>query len=198
MKKIFYLSQRSSSDLHPVKRRPVSKAPTRPAAISRRPSMVRSGRLQAAKRPQASLAGSLPSPASAPTIRRSVSASRIQSPATYPLNQTSASLAAYADIDSSDVYAFSTNQGSDTSQAGGTVTVTEIDPVGKTISGTFSFKAFRDIDSRQKTITNGVFTKIPFVTALPRYFFQRYPAGRPSTTKPGQPSTSRPRSPRAS
>jgi hypothetical protein len=86
---------------------------------------------------------------------------------TYTLSQTSASLAAYADIDSSDLYAFSTNQGSDTSQAGGVVTVTEIDPVGKTISGTFSFKAFRDIDGRQKTITNGVFTRIPYVTSLP-------------------------------
>jgi len=86
---------------------------------------------------------------------------------TYALNQTSPSLAAYADIDSSNLYAFSTNQGSDTSQAGGTVTVTEIDSIGKTISGSFSFKAFRDIDGRQKIITNGVFTKIPYVTALP-------------------------------
>jgi hypothetical protein len=85
----------------------------------------------------------------------------------YTLNQSSASLGAYADIDSSDLYAFSTNQGSDTTQAGGLVTITEIDPVGKTISGTFSFKVFRDIDGRQKTITAGVFTKIPYVTTLP-------------------------------
>lgn len=86
---------------------------------------------------------------------------------TYTLSQTTASLGAYADLDSSDLYAFSTNQGADTSQAGGVVTVTSIDPVGKTISGTFSFKAWRDIDGRQKTITNGVFTKIPYVTSLP-------------------------------
>jgi hypothetical protein len=86
---------------------------------------------------------------------------------TYTLSQTSVSLAAYADIDSSDLYAFSTNQGKDSSQAGGIVTVTAIDPVAKTISGTFSFKAFRDIDGRQKTITNGVFTRIPYVTSLP-------------------------------
>ncbi|HLZ86069.1 MAG TPA: DUF6252 family protein [Puia sp.] len=85
----------------------------------------------------------------------------------YTLNQTSASYGAYADIDSSDLYAFATNQGSDTAQAGGSVTITEIDPVGKTISGTFAFKVYRDIDSRQKTITSGIFTKIPYVTSLP-------------------------------
>lgn len=85
----------------------------------------------------------------------------------YALNQSTRSLAAYADIDSSDVYAFATNQGRDTTQAGGMVTITEIDPVGKTISGTFSFKVYRDIDHRQKTITAGVFTKIPYVTSLP-------------------------------
>ena len=88
-------------------------------------------------------------------------------PGIYTLSQTTASLAAYADLDSSDIYAFSTNQGSDTSKAGGVVTITTIDPVGKTISGTFSFKAWRDIDGRQKNITNGVFTKIPYVTSLP-------------------------------
>jgi len=86
---------------------------------------------------------------------------------TYTLSQTSASLGAYANIDSSDLYAFSTNQGSNASQAGGTVTVTQIDSIGKTISGTFSFKAWRDIDGRQKNITNGVFTKIPYVRSLP-------------------------------
>lgn len=86
---------------------------------------------------------------------------------TYTLDQSSASLAAYADIDSSDSYAYATNQGADTSQGGGTVIITEIDPVGKTISGTFSFKVFRDIDGRGKTIANGVFTRIPFITSLP-------------------------------
>ncbi|HEY4110449.1 DUF6252 family protein [Puia sp.] len=86
---------------------------------------------------------------------------------TYVLNQASQSIAAYADIDSSDTYAFASNQGTDTSQAGGLVTITEIDPVAKTISGTFSFKVYRDLDGRQKTITEGVFTKIPYVSAVP-------------------------------
>ena len=85
----------------------------------------------------------------------------------YALNQSSASYAAYADIDSSDLLAFSTNQGADTSQGGGLVTITEIDPVGKTISGTFSFKVYRDLDGRQKNITTGIFTRIPYVTSLP-------------------------------
>jgi hypothetical protein len=85
----------------------------------------------------------------------------------YTLNQTSSSYAAYADNDSSDIYAFSSNQGSDTTQAGGQVIITGIDPVNKTLTGTFSFKVFRDIDGHQKTITNGVFYKLPYVSTLP-------------------------------
>jgi hypothetical protein len=86
---------------------------------------------------------------------------------TYTLDQLSSSLAAYADNDSSDIYAFSTNQGIDTSQAGGIVIVNEIDRVKKTLSGTFSFKVFRFIDGRQKVITSGVFYKLPYVNSLP-------------------------------
>ena len=82
---------------------------------------------------------------------------------TYVLNQSSNSLATYANLDSS-AYAYSTNQGSDTSQAGGTVNVTAIDRVNKTISGIFSFKVFRDVDGTQKKVTSGVFYNIPYVT----------------------------------
>jgi hypothetical protein len=82
---------------------------------------------------------------------------------TYVLNQSSNSLATYANLDSS-AYAYSTNQGSDTSQAGGTVNVTDIDRVNKTISGVFTFKVFRDMDGSQKKITSGVFYNIPYVT----------------------------------
>jgi hypothetical protein len=84
---------------------------------------------------------------------------------TYTLDQTSGSFGAYANIDSSGLYAFFTNLGTGPTQAGGTVTITSIDPASKTISGTFSFKVFRDIDGQQKTITNGVFTNIPYVTS---------------------------------
>jgi hypothetical protein len=82
---------------------------------------------------------------------------------TYILNQSSKSLATYANLDSS-AFAYSTNQGSDTSQAGGTVNVISIDPANKTISGIFSFKVFRDMDGSQKNITSGVFYNIPYVT----------------------------------
>lgn len=83
------------------------------------------------------------------------------------LDQNSSSVAVYADLASSAPYAYSTNQGSDTSQAGGTVTVTSIDPVNKTISGIFSFKVYRDIDQRQKTLTAGVFYNLPYTISLP-------------------------------
>ena len=86
---------------------------------------------------------------------------------TYYLDQRSPSLATYANIDSSFVYAFSTNSAPDTAQAGGVVTITEIDQTGQTISGTFSFNAYRTIDGTQKSITQGIFTKLPFTASLP-------------------------------
>jgi hypothetical protein len=85
----------------------------------------------------------------------------------YVLNQSSASLAAYADLDSSDIYAFTTNQGTDTSEAGGMVDITAIDKIGKTLTGTFSFKAYRDIDGHQKNVTQGVFYQLSYTTSLP-------------------------------
>ena len=88
-------------------------------------------------------------------------------PGVYTLNQSSTSLALYADNDSSGVYAFTTNQGTDTTQAGGIVTVIAIDRVNKTITGTFSFKTYRDYDQHQVTITQGNFYKLSYVTSLP-------------------------------
>ena len=85
----------------------------------------------------------------------------------YILNQQTTSLAAYMNIDSSDLYAFSTNQGSNSSQAGGVVTVTQIDRVNRTMTGTFSFVVYRSIDGRQHTITSGIFNKLPYSTRLP-------------------------------
>jgi len=88
-------------------------------------------------------------------------------PGVYTLSQASVSLGAYADNDSISLYAFTTNEGQDTSQAGGQVIVTAIDTINKTLSGTFSFKVYRDIDHRQKNITNGVFYKLPYLSSLP-------------------------------
>jgi hypothetical protein len=81
----------------------------------------------------------------------------------YILNQTSTSLAIYANLNTVGGYAYSTNQGVDTTQAGGTVNVISIDPVNRTISGIFDFKVYRNSDSTQKDITSGVFYNIPFI-----------------------------------
>ncbi len=81
----------------------------------------------------------------------------------YILNQTSTSLAIYANLNIVGGFAYSTNQGIDTTQAGGTVNVISIDPVNRTISGIFDFKVYRNSDSTQKDITSGVFYNIPFI-----------------------------------
>jgi hypothetical protein len=88
-------------------------------------------------------------------------------PGTYLLNQQSLSVGAYADIDSSDLYAYATNQGTDSAQAGGEVTITAIDPIHKTLTGTFTFKVYRELDGSQKSITMGVFTSIPYTNTPP-------------------------------
>ena len=88
-------------------------------------------------------------------------------PGIYQLDQRTISFGSYQDIDSSNIYSYATNEGSDTTQGGGQVTVTEIDRVNKTISGTFSFKVFRDVDGKQRKITQGVFYKLSYVSSLP-------------------------------
>ncbi len=52
-------------------------------------------------------------------------------------------------------------------QAVGTVNVTSIDTVKKTMTGTFSFVVERPTDNATKTITSGVFTNVPYSTTLP-------------------------------
>jgi uncharacterized protein DUF6252 len=84
----------------------------------------------------------------------------------YTLNQTTTSFAAYVDNASSVFNAFATNQGTDTTQAGGTVTITQIDKANKTISGTFSFAVYRNSDSTRKMITAGVFYKLSYTDSL--------------------------------
>ena len=88
-------------------------------------------------------------------------------PGVYTLNQNSTSIAAFVNNDSSDLYAYTTNQGTDSAQAGGTVTVIDIDRVNQTITGTFSFNVFRDIDKKEKSITDGIFFKLPYSTSFP-------------------------------
>ena len=59
---------------------------------------------------------------------------------------------------------FTTNGSDNPSEAGGTMNITEIDTVKKTMSGTFSLKVFRQFDSQQKIITEGVFKNISYAT----------------------------------
>lgn len=44
----------------------------------------------------------------------------------------------------------------------GTISITTIDTVNKTISGSFSFKVYRKSDTTSRSFTNGVFTKVPY------------------------------------
>jgi hypothetical protein len=85
----------------------------------------------------------------------------------YILNQQTTSVATFSNVDSASMYDYATNEGSDTSQAGGTVNVISIDPVGKTISGIFSFKAYRPLDGTTKVFASGVFYKIPYTDTVP-------------------------------
>jgi len=86
----------------------------------------------------------------------------------YQLNANTVSIATYVDGNSANINVFTTNQSSDTSQAGGEVTVTDIDTLNNTISGSFQLNVFRSSDGQQKTITQGVFSKIPFTAAPPQ------------------------------
>jgi hypothetical protein len=92
----------------------------------------------------------------------------------YVLNAQTPSIAVYASADSSNLYAYSTSQSTDTSKAGGMVTITSIDTVHKTITGTFAFNVTRTYDNQVKNITSGVFNQIPYSTSLP--------AGSPADT----------------
>jgi Family of unknown function (DUF6252) len=85
----------------------------------------------------------------------------------HTLSPQTTSLAAYGSIDSSSGATFSTSQGTDSTQAGGEVTLTAINTLNNTVSGTFSFTVYRTSDGTQRTITSGVFTNIPYTSTLP-------------------------------
>jgi hypothetical protein len=64
--------------------------------------------------------------------------------------------------------AYLTIQGNNGSESGGTLSITSIDTVQKTMSGTFSMDVYRGYDLDHKAITEGVFTNISYATqALP-------------------------------
>ncbi len=88
-------------------------------------------------------------------------------PGTYVLDQMSFNGAELSDSLDLSGLAYTSNEGQDTTQAGGVVVVTAIDKINKTITGTFHFKAYRDFDSKQKLVTEGIFNKLPYVSTLP-------------------------------
>lgn len=87
----------------------------------------------------------------------------------YTLAWDNSSMSAGAFMDSAltDVTAFTSNAGTSPDQAGGVLSITSINEVTKTMSGTFSFKAVRQTTGETRTITEGVFNNIPYITSLP-------------------------------
>jgi hypothetical protein len=70
-------------------------------------------------------------------------------------------------IDSSEnTNSYTTNQW-DTDSTYGNVNIVTIDTVNKTMSGTFKLKVYRQMDSAEHTITEGVFTNIIYEVAPP-------------------------------
>lgn len=86
---------------------------------------------------------------------------------TYQLTPTSLDYAVLSDSADATAGDFTTNDGADETQSGGTVVVTSVDRVKKTISGTFQFKLYRAGDKKQLVITEGVFDKLPYSANLP-------------------------------
>jgi Family of unknown function (DUF6252) len=85
----------------------------------------------------------------------------------YNLSPTSSSLAVYGYVDSSSATTYSTGLGANSTQSGGTVTLTAVNRVTNTVSGIFAFNVYRSLDGQQRTITSGVFNNIPYSTNLP-------------------------------
>jgi hypothetical protein len=87
---------------------------------------------------------------------------------TYTLDENSFfDVGTYTDSAETNPNAYSTNQGPNPGDAGGTLTITSIDATSKRISGTFSFKVYRQFDNAQKNITEGSFTNISYAPVAP-------------------------------
>ena len=84
----------------------------------------------------------------------------------YTIDGNSFHVGLYIDSTLSNTYAFSTEELD--AEIAGTVDITSINTVTKTMSGTFSFRAYREMDNSEVNITEGSFTDIPYVDkALP-------------------------------
>jgi len=82
-------------------------------------------------------------------------------------NFDSAHFAAFTDTTTIGNDSWGTEQGDDTTLAGGWVNVSKIDNSKETMSGTFEMKMFREQDSSIIHITEGVFENLHFETSLP-------------------------------
>ena len=80
----------------------------------------------------------------------------------YQLDQNAMHAAAWTDEAEGSPSSHTTNQGNSLTDAGGIVTVTKIDLVKKTISGTFQFNMFRELDNGRKTVVDGIFDNLSF------------------------------------
>jgi len=78
----------------------------------------------------------------------------------YTLTDNSLSSGVFQDSSLPDVNSFA-SLGAPV-QPSGVFNLRTIDTTKKTVSGTFSFIAYRDLDNQQRTITDGVFTDIPY------------------------------------
>jgi hypothetical protein len=71
----------------------------------------------------------------------------------------SSNLGSYIAVDGSQ---FFSNEGTTPGESGGNLAIASIDSVQRLISGTFNLKVFRQADSTQKIITEGVFQNISY------------------------------------
>lgn len=72
------------------------------------------------------------------------------------------SLSNFAGYTDATSIAFYSNEGIESGDSGGILTIKSIDRVRKLISGTFNFKAFHQDNRTQRIITDGVFNNISF------------------------------------
>lgn len=85
----------------------------------------------------------------------------------YILSDVTMNAAAYIDSNDTNPFTLASNQGTYPTTAGGEVNITAIDTAKKIISGTFSFKLYRDMDDKKLNVTEGSFTNLPYTTTLP-------------------------------
>jgi hypothetical protein len=83
----------------------------------------------------------------------------------YGLSQTSFNVASYQQSSVGDAY--TTNQSADTSNAGGSVIISTIDIVGKTISGTFYLNVYDSKIAQKIVISQGVINQLPYTNGFP-------------------------------